>query len=541
VVDRPLEQEQGPLVLDLSGGAGHLALVGAPRTGKSTLLCTLVAALAATHPPDEVQVYAVDLGGGLLHRLGELPHVGAVCGPREAERIRRLVRELRSLVHERERRFRDLGVDSMAAWHALRRAGLDRGGYGEVFLLVDNWGALVREQPELEAEISELAGLGLHYGVHLVVSANRWAELRPGLRENLGGRLELRLNDPLESELGRAAAAALPDLPGRGLTQSGLQFQAALPGEPAAILARALPGRDGAVAPPLRLLPELLGEAALPTAGPEPPAGEPATGHGLPFAVEEHRLELVRLDLFGESAHLLVLGDAACGKTSLLRLIARGLAARHPPEEVALLVVDLRRGLLDLTGLPNLATYACTATTVGQAADGLRRRLEERGAGVAVPPDPAAWAPGLVGSPALPGPGGLAPTAASDPTAGPYGLAPGWVGPRYVVLVDDYDLLPAATGSPLSPLVDLLGLGRELGLHVVLARRVAGVARAGFEPVFQRLRELGGSGLVMRGDPAEGPVLGGQRAAELPPGRGVLVRPRRPPTLVQVAYSPPGG
>jgi S-DNA-T family DNA segregation ATPase FtsK/SpoIIIE len=196
VVDRPHEQEQGPLVLDLSGGAGHLALVGAPRTGKSTLLCTLVAALAATHPPDEVQVYAVDLGGGLLHRVGDLPHVGAVCGPREAERVRRLVRELRSLVFERERRFRDLGVGSMAAWHALRRAGLDLGGYGEVFLLVDNWGALVREQPELEAEITELAGLGLHYGVHLVLTANRWAELRPGLRENLGGRLELRLNDP---------------------------------------------------------------------------------------------------------------------------------------------------------------------------------------------------------------------------------------------------------------------------------------------------------------------------------------------------------
>ena len=121
VVDRPLEQVQEPLILDLSGSAGHLAVVGAPRTGKSTLLCTIVAALAATHPPDEVQAYAVDLGGGLLHRLGELPHVGAVCGPREAERVHHLVRELRSLVFERERRFRDLGVDSMASWHELRR------------------------------------------------------------------------------------------------------------------------------------------------------------------------------------------------------------------------------------------------------------------------------------------------------------------------------------------------------------------------------------------------------------------------------------
>jgi DNA segregation ATPase FtsK/SpoIIIE, S-DNA-T family len=543
VVDRPLRQEQGPLVLDLSGGAGHLAVVGAPRAGKSTLLCTIVAALAATHPPDEVQVYAVDLGGGFLHRLGDLPHVGAVCGPREAERARRLVRELRSLILERERRFRDLEVDSMASWHALRRAGLDLGGYGEVFLLVDNWGAVVREQPELEAELTELAGLGLHYGVHLVLTATRWAELRPGLRENLGGRLELRLNDPLESEVGRAAAASLPDLPGRGLTPSGLQFQVALPGQARAILDRALPARDGAVAPPLRLLPTLVGESALPADGPWPsqaapgaPAAAPRVPAGLPFAIEEHRLEVVRLDLFEGSPHLLVLGDAGCGKSSLLRLVANGLAARHPPDEVSLVVVDPRRGLLDLAALPNLVGYAYSAATVARAVDHLRRELEERSAAGLDPapmPPLGALAPARAepSIPVGPGPG----LALLDAPSQPGRL----VGPRYVVLVDDYDLLPAAGGSPLLPLLDLLGLGRELGLHLVLARRVAGAARAAFEPVFQRLRELGGSGLVMGGDPGEGPLLGGQRAAPLPPGRGFLVRPPAPPTLLQLAYRPP--
>src|SRR5206468_3209390 len=156
-------------------------------------------------------------------------------------------------------------------------------------------------------------------------AANRWAELRPGLRENLGGRLELRLNDPLESEVGRAAASGLPELPGRGLTASGLQFQAALPGPGSAVLDRALPGPDGAAAPPLRLLPTRVGETALPgppAAGPRGHAAGSGAPAGLPFAVEEHRLEVVRLDLFEGSPHLLVLGDAGCGKSSLLRLIA---------------------------------------------------------------------------------------------------------------------------------------------------------------------------------------------------------------------------
>ena len=71
------------------------------------------------------------------------------------------VRELRSLLVERERRFRDLGVDSMASWHELRRSGLDLGGYGEVFLLIDNWAGFVRELPELEAEVTELAASGI--------------------------------------------------------------------------------------------------------------------------------------------------------------------------------------------------------------------------------------------------------------------------------------------------------------------------------------------------------------------------------------------
>jgi ESX secretion system protein EccC len=113
--------------------------------------------------------------------------------------------------------------------------------------------------------------------------------------------------------------------------------------------------------------------------------------------------------------------------------------------------------------------------------------------------------------------------------------------PRQVVLVDDYDLLPAATGGLLVPLLDLLAHGGELGFHLVLARAVAGTARSSFEPVLQRLRELGVPGLVMSGDPHEGPLLGGHKAAPLPAGRGLLVGRRRPAVLVQVAHCPPGG
>src|SRR5262249_32605087 len=110
---------------------------------------------------------------------------------------------------------------------------------------------------------------------------------------------------------------------------------------------------------------------------------------------------------------------------------------------------------------------------------------------------------------------------------------PEWSGPRYFVVVDDYDLLVGPTGSPLAGLSELLAQGKDVGLHLLLARRAGGMPRAAFEPVIQRLGELNSPGPVMSGEPQEGPVIGAQRAAPQPPGRGYLVRRHQRTTLVQ--------
>ena len=105
------------------------------------------------------------------------------------------------------------------------------------------------------------------------------------------------------------------------------------------------------------------------------------------------------------------------------------------------------------------------------------------------------------------------------------------------VLCDDYDLVSGPTGSPLVPLVDLFALGRDIGLHVVIARRVGGSARGAYEPVFSRVRELRAPGVILSGDPGEGPLLGGLKAHTQPPDRGTLVQRGRRPMAVQLALA----
>jgi DNA segregation ATPase FtsK/SpoIIIE, S-DNA-T family len=107
------------------------------------------------------------------------------------------------------------------------------------------------------------------------------------------------------------------------------------------------------------------------------------------------------------------------------------------------------------------------------------------------------------------------------------------------VLFDDYDLVAGPTGGPLAPLLDVLAVGGDVGLHVVLARRVGGSARGAYEAVFGRLRELGSPGMLLSGDPGEGPLLGGTKAGPQPAGRGLFVRRGERPVLVQTAFSPP--
>jgi S-DNA-T family DNA segregation ATPase FtsK/SpoIIIE len=103
------------------------------------------------------------------------------------------------------------------------------------------------------------------------------------------------------------------------------------------------------------------------------------------------------------------------------------------------------------------------------------------------------------------------------------------------VVVDDYDLVVGGA-SPLVGLSEFLPQARDIGLHLILARSAGGAGRAMFEPVIQRMREMGTPGLIMSGSKDEGQLFGGVRPTQLPQGRGYLVERRGGARLVQTAF-----
>ncbi|MFG2011945.1 type VII secretion protein EccCa [Micromonospora sp. NPDC048868] len=513
VVDRPFEQRRDALWLALDGAAGHVAVVGGPQSGKSTALRTLICALALTHTPTEVQVYCLDFGGGGLAALRDLPHVGGVTGRADPTAVRRTVGEIATLLVDREQRFAELGVESMAAWRQ-RRAALAGTGqpgadpFGDVFLVVDGWATLRGEYDDLEPLITDLATRGLSYGVHVVATAVRWLDFRPAIRDLFGSRLELRLGDPADSLVARRAAANVPEkTPGRGVTAESLHFLTALPqlaasgGDTTDLVKQSAGGWAGPVAPPVRLLPPVLPYVELDLAA--------ATGLGIPVGIAEADLRPVVLD-FATEPHFVVFGDAECGKSSFLRALATSIMTRFTPEQARVILVDYRRSLVDLTesASPHLIGYGSAAAHTTD--------LVESAAGYM-----AGRAPG------------------PDVTPAQLRQRSWWSGPELFVLVDDYDLVAGGPSNPLRALEEHLPHARDVGLHLVLARRSGGAGRAQYEPLVQRLRELSTSGLVMAGSPEEGALVGPVRPGPLPPGRGRLVTRREGVRLVQLAHLPP--
>jgi S-DNA-T family DNA segregation ATPase FtsK/SpoIIIE len=240
------------------------------------------------------------------------------------------------------------------------------------------------------------------------------------------------------------------------------------------------------------MLPRVLPVASLP----------PASGGKVPFGLDESALAPVGAD-FAADPHFLIFGDTECGKSNLLRVLTAGIVHAYSDEQAKLIFIDYRRSLLDSADVPHQIGYATSSVTASALLKEAREALLKR----------------------LPPP---------DLTPSQLRARSWWSGPDLFVIVDDYELVANST-NPMTVLSELLPQARDIGLHVLLARSAGGAGRAMFEPVIQRIREMGAPGLIMSGSKDEGQLLGGVRPVALPTGRGYLVGRRTGSRLVQTA------
>src|SRR5699024_1856875 len=141
-----------------------------------------------------------------------------------------------------------------------------------------------------------------------------------------------------------------------------------------------------------------------------------------------------------------VFGDPETGKSAFLRSLIRQLGNK-PEAKVGIVLVDFRRAHLGLLEEGRALAYCTSPDHTKAVAAQLAEQLKER----------------------VPGP---------DVTPRQLRNRSWWKGKEIFVVVDDLDLLGSRNANPLMPLVPLIAQGRDLGLHLIVARRTGGAGRS---------------------------------------------------------------
>ncbi|MDM7831249.1 FtsK/SpoIIIE domain-containing protein [Cellulomonas edaphi] len=174
LVDLPSQQRRDVAVHDIAVG-GHLAVVGAPRSGRSTALRTFAAAIGTRTSPRDVHLYGVDCGNNALLPLVALPHTGAVVGRDQPDRLARLTRRLRAEISRRQRLLAEQSFADVTEQRA-NVAPDERLPY--LVVLLDRWEGFIQAFEDYDSGVlvdlwTQILQEGPGAGVKVVLSGDR--------------------------------------------------------------------------------------------------------------------------------------------------------------------------------------------------------------------------------------------------------------------------------------------------------------------------------------------------------------------------------
>ena len=476
--DDPARHVQPPWTLSVSG---NVLITGGKGRGKSTTVETIIAALAACYPQQQVQLFIADFTGGIDSTLSELPHVSGWGTAAQEDTINKMLSEMSVIRRNRETLFRHHGIHDMNHYRKLRSSAnppFDTADpYGEVVLVIEGWDAAVAETGVLynrgDDVIQSLVG-GSKFGLHLVVSTAQHKQLR-SVSSHTGTSIELHSDET--SMVDTQMAKERPSEPGNVIvSESSLYGLVSLPridgiADPetihdgiADLVQRVCAHRSGQRAEKLKTLPtSLLREELFAMAPPVDPGDDVRRRLRVPFAVRESNGKPAYAEMHKEP-HLLVLGEGKTGKSELLATFMHSISRCFPTRnDAAVLLYDPRSAHMER--IPETNLYA-TVKKNEQFVEQLKSMIAEFD---------------LVNR-----------DVPEDAGVDERRQRRWWSGPEVFIIIDDYDFVTPRHATEPPPVHELIGWvsvdGYERGIHIVVASDSGNIAtKTQTDPILKRM------------------------------------------------------
>ena len=202
----------------------HGLIAGTTGSGKSETIQTYILSLALNFSPDDVGFFIIDYkGGGMGNLFADLPHVLGQISNLSGNQIQRALISIKSENLRRQRLFNENGVNNINSYTRLYKNGEVKIPIPHLFIIIDEFAELKREEPEFMRELISVAQVGRSLGVHLILATQKPAgTVDDNIWSNAKFRLCLRVQDRQDSidMLHRPDAAYLTGA-GRGYLQVG--------------------------------------------------------------------------------------------------------------------------------------------------------------------------------------------------------------------------------------------------------------------------------------------------------------------------------
>lgn len=179
----------------------HGLVAGTTGSGKSETLQTYVLSLAINYSPDDVGFFIIDYkGGGMANLFEGLPHMIGAISNLSGNQVRRAMVSIKSENKRRQRIFSDYGVNNINAYTSLYKSGNAKEPMPHLFIIIDEFAELKREEPEFMRELVSVAQVGRSLGVHLILATQKPAgTVDDNIWSNSKFRLCLRVQDRQDS------------------------------------------------------------------------------------------------------------------------------------------------------------------------------------------------------------------------------------------------------------------------------------------------------------------------------------------------------
>lgn len=224
--DSPKTQSQGLQCVDFAT-EGHYGIYGAPGTGKTSLLKTLVLALGTYYTPEDVNIYILDCGGWSMSVFANMPHVGGVALDSEEEKFLKFEKLIMEEFESRKRLFLKNAVSSLTAYRDVVSPDMPA-----IVIAIDNIIPIFDLYPDLENLFVTIAREGATYGIYMVYTANSTSGVRYKVLQNIRGAIAFELTDKGDyaTLVGRLDGMSLPKVVGRAFFKGNppIEFQAAM-------------------------------------------------------------------------------------------------------------------------------------------------------------------------------------------------------------------------------------------------------------------------------------------------------------------------